>query len=167
MSTPVRLDENTSQSSIPTVYSRNSESETRFSFPWQNKREDSHERAYLMRLIEVPGNLEAREDSKPFTIIARDIIIGSNPLKASMVIEDSSVEGMHAHLSNLDDGSFLIADLGSTAGTWLNYAPISQDGARLEHGDLLHIGRIGFRFVRTASITPPKRTIISKQGNHN
>ena len=38
-------------------------------------------------------------------------------------------------------------DEGSIAGTWINYTPVSRNGADLEHGDIIHIGRTGFRFT--------------------
>jgi len=38
-------------------------------------------------------------------------------------------------------------DEGSIAGTWVNYTPVSRNGADLEHGDMIHIGRTGFRFT--------------------
>jgi hypothetical protein len=166
-SAPTKDDEITAQSSIANIYSRISEYETRFNYPWQTRREDTQERAYLIRLIDVPGTNEPMEDSKPFTVIAKEVVIGSNPLKASLVIEDPSVDGIHARLLRLEDGTFVIADLGSTAGTWVNYAPISKEGTILEHGDLLHIGRVGFRFARSVSVKPPKRTIITQRVTRN
>jgi len=44
-----------------------------------------------------------------------------------------------------------VADLGSEAGTWVNYAPVSAEGSQLRHGDLLHIGRVAFRFLLNRS----------------
>jgi pSer/pThr/pTyr-binding forkhead associated (FHA) protein len=45
------------------------------------------------------------------------------------------------------NGAFRLADEGSTAGTWVNYTPVSHEGTRLEHGDLIHFGRVGYRFM--------------------
>jgi hypothetical protein len=39
-------------------------------------------------------------------------------------------------------------DEGSIAGTWINYAPVSRQGLCLQHGDLVHIGRVGFRYTQ-------------------
>jgi hypothetical protein len=164
---PLPGNEFTPQSSVTNIYSKINEFESRFNYPWQTRREDTKDRAYLIRLIDVPGTSESAEDSKPFTIIAKEVIIGSNPLKATLVIEDSSVDGVHARLMHIDDGSFVVCDLGSTAGTWVNYAPISTDGARLDHGDLLHIGKVGFRFARTVALNPPKRTVITQRVPRN
>lgn len=72
--------------------------------------------------------------------------LGRSPAQASIVLDDPSVDALHARLTRDPDGGFRLADAGSIAGTWINYTPISQEGARLEHDDLVHIGRLGFRF---------------------
>ncbi len=62
------------------------------------------------------------------------------------VIDDPSIEGLHAQLKREPDGVFRLSDAGSIGGTWVNYTPVSQEGVCLEHGDLIHFGRVGFRF---------------------
>lgn len=100
-------------------------------------------------------------DAPPLTINADEILIGSSSEQASLVLQDSSIEELHARLVRKAEGSFRINDEGSIAGTWVNYSPVSKNGADLEHGDLIHIGRLGFRFtirqpksVRRPVITP-------------
>ncbi len=83
----------------------------------------------------------------PIPITSEEIILGSNPAQTSLTLNDPSVEARHARLAHLEDGSFRLADEGSIAGTWVNYTPVSSEGTRLEHGDLVHIGRVGFRFT--------------------
>jgi pSer/pThr/pTyr-binding forkhead associated (FHA) protein len=56
------------------------------------------------------------------------------------------VDGLHARLAPLQN-SFHLVDASSIAGTWINYTPIPPDGVMLEHGDLIHFGRSGFRFT--------------------
>ncbi len=97
----------------------------------------------------------------PIPITSNEVILGSNPNQSALVLQDASVEGTHARLVYQPDGSFRLADEGSIAGTWINYTPISREGTSLEHGDLIHIGRMGFRFtlrqpkqVRKPVITP-------------
>jgi predicted component of type VI protein secretion system len=72
--------------------------------------------------------------------------MGRDPTLATYVLDSLSVEGLHARLRQEDDGRFLLQDEGSIAGTWVNYAPISREGVHLEHGDLVHIGKVAFRF---------------------
>jgi hypothetical protein len=52
--------------------------------------------------------------------------------------------------------------MGSSAGTWINYTPVSGEGACLEHGDLIHIGRVGFRFSLQKSGRSRKTVIVQK-----
>jgi pSer/pThr/pTyr-binding forkhead associated (FHA) protein len=85
--------------------------------------------------------------SPPISIALDEITFGSDPSQVSQVIDDTSVEGAHARLQRMEAGEFRLFDLGSVAGTWINYMPVSKDGALLEHGDLIHIGRVGFRFT--------------------
>ena len=68
-------------------------------------------------------------------------------MKVDQVLLDLSVEGVHAHLEREPGGSFRLSDEGSTAGTWVNYQPVPESGKILEHGDLVHFGRMGYRFV--------------------
>lgn len=121
----------------------------------------AHRSVYLTRLIEMPGTGIAVDDSKPFAVISKEISIGSNPKEVSLFINDPSVEPVHAVLTRRQDGEYWISDLGSTAGTWVNYAPISPNGALLKSGDILHIGRVGFRFSTLEPGTKPRRATIS------
>lgn len=84
----------------------------------------------------------------PISITANELTLGRDPNQATIVLDDPSVEPLHARLVRKEDGSFRLADEGSVAGTWINYTPVPQEGAPLEHGDLVHFGRVGFRFVQ-------------------
>jgi predicted component of type VI protein secretion system len=70
------------------------------------------------------------------------------------------VEGLHARLIRKEDGSFWLSDQGSVAGTWINYCPVPTEGAPVEHGDLLNIGRIGFRFTQREPHHPRKPVVV-------
>jgi hypothetical protein len=127
---------------------------------WPARRAAPRPFAYLERLS-LDG---LPENTRPIQVLNRDLTIGSDPAQAALVLEDPSVEAAHARLARQRDGSFRVQDLGSTAGTWLNYAPVSREGARLEHGDHVHFGRVGFRFsfpdarrARQIVITPQEK----------
>jgi pSer/pThr/pTyr-binding forkhead associated (FHA) protein len=62
------------------------------------------------------------------------------------VLESATVNELHARLYRDSEDNFFLADQESIAGTWVNYAPITSGGTRLEHGDLIHIGKVLFRF---------------------
>lgn len=82
----------------------------------------------------------------PIPIHSNEVTIGRDPTQATLILDDPSIEALHARLVRENSGNFRLRDEGSLAGTWVNYTPISREGLRLEHGDLIHIGRIGFRF---------------------
>ena len=98
--------------------------------------------AFLIPLVEAGASALPA----PLPLGAETVTLGSDPQQASLVIDDPSVDGLHARLAPLQD-SFHLVDAGSTAGTWINYTPIPPDGVMLEHGDLIHLGRSGFRFT--------------------
>ncbi len=76
-----------------------------------------------------------------------EVVLGSDPAQADFVLDDRSVSPRHARLWRTPEGQVFLADLRSLAGTWLNYAPVSVHGAPVEPGDVIHVGRFGFRFV--------------------
>ncbi len=98
--------------------------------------------AYLQRLT-------VQDPTQPALVRpldAAELLIGSDPA-SNLVLDDSSVEKKHARLVQDPDGQFHIVDLGSHAGTWVNYAPVSPQGSRLQDGDIVHVGRVAFRFL--------------------
>jgi len=72
--------------------------------------------------------------------------IGSDPKKAKIILHSPLVSGLHARILKDDENQYRIQDEGSGAGTWLNYAPVSQYGAKLLHGDLIQFGTVSYRF---------------------
>lgn len=116
---------------------------------WPQRRVNSQARGYLNRISESQDT----PTSPPISITADEITFGSDPNRATLRLDDLSVEALHARLVRQEDGEFYLSDEGSVAGTWVNYISISDNGTRLEHGDLIHIGRVGFRF----SLREPQR----------
>ncbi|OGO38791.1 MAG: hypothetical protein A2W35_15325 [Chloroflexi bacterium RBG_16_57_11] len=98
----------------------------------------------------------------PIPITTDEVTLGSDQGMSALLLDDPSVESLHARITRQEDGSFRLADVGSIAGTWVNYSPVSRTGTRLEHGDLIHIGRIGFRFMLRKSTASRKPVIISE-----
>ncbi|MEX1248976.1 MAG: FHA domain-containing protein [Anaerolineales bacterium] len=98
--------------------------------------------AYLQRLAMQEANAAVRIVPLP----GQEFLIGSDKAN-SIVLDDPSVDAQHARLVRLEDGTYHVSDLHSQAGTWVNYAPVSAEGGLLRDGDLLHIGRVAFRFL--------------------
>ena len=76
----------------------------------------------------------------------KEIIIGSDPGQCSFPVQAEGVSTQHACLVRNESGAVTIADLGSEAGTWVNYAPVSSRGIVLNDGDLVQIGSLTFRY---------------------
>ena len=87
------------------------------------------------------------ESQPPLAITKKRVIIGRDENSVDHVIPDASVEDVHANLVLETNGSYRLSDEGSIAGTWVNYSPVPEIGQILEHGDLVHFGRKGFKFV--------------------
>lgn len=99
--------------------------------------------AYLVR-IGANGEPEA---GNIISITSGEVTFGSSPIQATIILDDPAVEELHARLHKNGDGEFYLSDQGSVAGTWINYAPVTNGGVRVEHGDLLHIAKNCFRFT--------------------
>jgi hypothetical protein len=112
------------------------------------KRPAKQAEAYLVRL---------KDDGQPVTapaipINAPEITFGSDPLQVTRILDDPSVSPLHARLQE-KNGEYILSDEKSTAGTWVNYKSLNAP-RRLQHGDVLHIGRVSYRFMLRK---PPER----------
>lgn len=123
---------------------------------WPQRRVAPQAFAYLARLTEA----DEPSSFSPIPITADVMTLGEDPIQANLVIDDPSVDGLHARLAR-EGSTYRLSDQGSIAGTWVNYSPISKEGVLLEHGDIIHIGRVGFRFtlrqpthIRKPVVTP-------------
>jgi hypothetical protein len=126
---------------------------------WPQRRLAHQALAYL---VPLPGSEEPTSRS-PISIDASEVTLGSDRNLAVLVFDDLSVDALHARLTHQEDGSFLLTDQGSVAGTWINYTAVDREGTRLQHGDAIHIGRVGFQFklrdpamIRKPLITPDR-----------
>lgn len=126
---------------------------------WPQRRLAPQSMAFLIPL----SNTGSEKSRPPISISTPDVTFGYDPELVDQAIKDPSVEEVHARLKHDHNGSFRIADLGSVAGTYVNYTPVSKEGIALEHGDLIHIGRVGFRFTLRHPDRVRKPVIIPKE----
>ena len=86
--------------------------------------------------------------SNKFEITEKPLVFGRSP-KNQVQIDDLAVSNEHAHIISEkdDDGKeiFILEDLGSTNGTFLNETKI--DKQQLHHNDGLRIGWNVFTFI--------------------
>lgn len=130
---------------------------------WPQHQVEAPVHAYLMQLSSNGNKLPP----KLLEIKTDEVILGSDAREATIVVNDPSVDRVHTRLIHQSDGSFRVTDQNSTAGTWVNYAPISPEGTHLEHGDLLHVGKIGFRFTYLKPNGQTRRAVISPNQSQN
>jgi hypothetical protein len=109
---------------------------------WSKRPETPKPLAFLTPLDKTGGPTMPA----PLPIWDGPVTLGRDSLQASLVIDDPSVESLHARLVH-EAGSFRLLDAGSVAGTWVNFTPIPPEGVLLEHADLVYLGRCGFRFT--------------------
>jgi len=83
---------------------------------------------------------------KSLLIRQADTKFGRDPRQADLVIPEKSVSPLHAMLHITENNGFILSDLNSTAGTWVNFAPITSNGVHLEHNDLVNFGKASYRF---------------------
>jgi hypothetical protein len=124
---------------------------------WPQRRSQLEPFGYL-----VPVN----EDGEPqpggiISITTQELTFGRDPELATIPMDNPAVEELHARLWRDKEGKFHIADQNSVAGTWVNYAPVSPEGCEVEHGDLIHVAKVGFRFTLSRP-TNPRRAVVTK-----
>lgn len=81
----------------------------------------------------------------PMAIAADDVTLGRDGRAAVLILDDPSVSPRHARIARMGDGTPWVFDLGSTAGSWINFEEIPPEGAPLRDGDRLNFGRAAFR----------------------
>jgi hypothetical protein len=123
----------------------------------------------------APARLIALDDTEqPVTggiifLARQEITFGSDPKRATQVLNSPTVDGLHARLYRTPDDDFFLADQNSIAGTWINYAPVTAIGAHLEHGDIIHIGKVMFRFELTdpSQVPPLEVKVVNLEQPHD
>jgi hypothetical protein len=116
--------------------------------PWKRPAKQSD--AYLERLKEDGQPMAA----PPIPVIAPEMTFGSDPMQVTRILDDPSVSPLHARLQELD-GEYILSDEKSVAGTWVNDELLAAP-RRLQHGDVVYIGRLSYRFILRK---PPERAL--------
>ncbi len=90
---------------------------------------------------------------------------GSDSQKATVWIEDDTLEGLHCTIKPQANGTYTLTDHHTVLGTWLNYTAITEDETPLQHGDVIQIGDLSYRYEED----PPRRisTVEVKPYNSN
>lgn len=97
--------------------------------------------AAAARLTVRQGQQLGREIALP---AHKPVVLGRDPFRVDALIDDPAVSGYHARIHHTPDG-FLIEDLGSTNGTFVNDQPVRQP--LLAGGDEVRLGATTFLFT--------------------
>ena len=93
---------------------------------------------------------------KPLLLTKEVTLIGKDPQQANLVLSDEALEPLHADIHAFPDGRTRLTDFHTTAGTYVNFQPVDTKGAEIRHGDILHFGRLAYRFNSPNRVTSPK-----------
>ena len=115
-------------------------------------------------LVRVSEDGEPKTESL-FPITVLELTFGSDSRQAVIVLDDPAVAPVHARLWRDDQGDFFLEDYDTVSGTYHNYQPVTENGSRLEHGDLIHIATSGFRFTSSKPTRIRKPTVTSLSDN--
>ena len=115
------------------------------------------------RLLLLSSGKPEIQEKHEIPISEYGITLGSDATKAKVLLNYPLVSPLHARIYMDDEKQFHVADEGSAAGTWLNYAPVSKNGAHLEHGDVIQLGKATFRFEQLG-VEKKKFTVIPLDG---
>lgn len=134
---------------------------TRSSPPEDGPRLNPVKRARLRSATHTEAHLvPIRPVGDPIPLSGVDVVLGRDASLAAIVLDDPSVERMHARLIRQADGDYLLRDQGSVAGTWVNYQLVGSNGRRLQHGDLLQLGRVELRFQLPGDQPPHQIRVV-------
>jgi hypothetical protein len=125
---------------------------------WPQRRLSPQTHAFLVYISED----EETAPNMPISISSDEITFGRDKNQAVLLVDDPSVEMLHSRMIRERGDVYRLIDENSIAGTWVNYAPVGRDGVELEHGDLIHIGRVGFRF-RLRELKKVRKPVIQRE----
>ncbi|MEX2607137.1 MAG: FHA domain-containing protein [Kiritimatiellia bacterium] len=104
--------------------------------------------------------LTSLDDQIQITIKEGQNLLLGRLKKCDVVLSDTSISSQHARLK-LQDNQLCVVDMGSTNGTRLNYALISEPGYVLD-GDTLEFGNVSFVVDGPELISPQDQDPFSK-----
>ena len=93
---------------------------------------------------------------KPVLLTKEVTLIGKDPQLANLVLSDEALEPLHAEIHAFPDGRTRLTDFHTIAGTYVNFKAIDTKGIEIHHGDILHFGRLSYRFNSPSRVTSSK-----------
>jgi len=95
--------------------------------------------------------VQGEEIGKRYALGEEGVVVGREPDSAQLVLDDRSVSARHARIEiDPRDGKYVILDLGSRNGTYVNGDAITAHS--LQQGDKIYLGSTIFQFTYQDSI---------------
>jgi hypothetical protein len=85
-------------------------------------------------------------DEPPIRLSEKPLSWGRDQEQASIWTDDPAVDDLHCRLWWGDDHCYHLADNHSAAGTWVNFTEVDAEGRTLNHGDLIQIGNLFYKY---------------------
>lgn len=95
-------------------------------------------------VLEWPGDDGGPGDQ--IVLVSADVTFGSAPDAVDVVIDEPGVSRLHARIRRAANNEFWLYDEGSIAGTFLNHERLGLAPHRLQHNDVIQLGRVTLRF---------------------
>ncbi len=93
----------------------------------------------------IPLKLGTENAPEVLKIYQQVTTLGKDTQRADLLLSSETAAGLHAKITILNN-KFWLKDLGTTAGTRVNYEKIGIKDVQIKTGDLIHFGLNGFRF---------------------
>ena len=114
--------------------------------PEKEKRAETYEIQNILANFNRLDNENQPAAEKPALVFNAKTLIGRDRAQCEICYEDPSLDEVHAELLIEADGSASLRDLGSTAGTWVDFKAIADQPVRLRHRAIVQFGNIRVRF---------------------
>jgi hypothetical protein len=101
---------------------------------------DSH--VPLLEWLDTGGAVGERIE-----LVANDVTLGREAESVDIIVDDPGVSRLHARVRRSASGEYWLYDEGSNSGTFLNYERLGLAPRRMQHGDIIQIGRVTLRFT--------------------
>ena len=114
--------------------------------PEKEKRVETYEIQSILATFNRLDNENLPAAEKPALVFNAKTLIGRDKARCEICYEDPSLDEVHAELLIAEDGSATLRDLGSTAGSWVDFKPLEDAPVRLRHRAILQFGNVRVRF---------------------
>jgi len=84
--------------------------------------------------------------SEQIELTMADVTIGREQEAVDIIIDEPTISRLHARIRRTATEEYWLYDEGSAAGTFLNYERLGLAPRRLQHNDVVQLGRVTLRF---------------------